>query len=226
VKSKATLAVRLPSAPVFEKASQDGRDGDVAFDLPWTLRAGIEVRFVRDLKVELAANYDRNSLHDSITFTPSRIAFKNVVGLPAAYYVAPVSIPRGFQDSVAIHLGSEYAFELGGLVWEARGGASFETSAIPSAYESVLTIDQEKITTALGASVHVGKLRFDVTYAHVFGFDVNVDPKDAKIALINPVQATPPKVPNIINAGSYSARADALGIGMTYTFGASTADRL
>ena len=218
VRSPATLTARLPSTPVFAKATQEGTTGHVAFDLPWMVRAGIETRVVDDLRVELAFNYDRWSMHDSIVMTPDNIAFKNVAGFPATYPIPPVALPRHFQDSVAVHLGGEYSFQLGGLTWDARAGASFETSAIPNAYTSVLTIDQNKVTAALGGSLHWRKLRLDLTYAHVFGFDVTVDPRDARISLTSPVQANLPKNPDYINGGHYAARANILGAGLTYTF--------
>jgi long-chain fatty acid transport protein len=225
VRAPATLNVRLPASPLFQDASQSGTSGRVAFDLPWTLRAGVETRALADaLKVELSFNYDRWSMHDAITLTPDGIALKNVVGLTSTYYLPPITLQRDFQDSVAVHLGGEYGFRAGGLDWEARSGVAFETSAVPPAYESVLTIDQNKITTALGGSLHWRKLRFDVTYAHVFGFNVNVDPADAKISLVSPVLANPPKQPDYINGGNYSARADVVGLGMTYTFDPAPAD--
>ena len=223
VRSPATLTARLPSTPVFAKATQEGTAGHVAFDLPWMVRAGIETRVVDKLRVELAFNYDRWSMHDSIVMTPDNIVFKNVAGFPATYPVPPVALPRHFQDSVGLHLGGEYTFKLADLDWDARAGVSFETSAIPTAYTSVLTVDQNKVTTALGGSMHWRKLRLDLTYAHVFGFDVNVDPRDARIALTSPVRANPPKVPDYINGGHYAARANVLGAGLTYTFDAAPA---
>jgi len=138
--------------------------------------------------------------------------------------VPPVSLPRNFQDSASVHLGGEYTFQAGGLSWDGRAGVSFETSAIPNAYESVLTIDQNKVTAAIGASVHINKVRLDIVYAHVFGFDVNVDPGTAKISQVSPVQANPPKNPDYINGGMYSARADVLGLGLAYTFDPSLKD--
>jgi long-chain fatty acid transport protein len=218
VRAKATLNTRLPATPVFEKASQVGTSGQVAFDLPWSVRAGVETRAVENLRVEVSFNFDRWSMHDAITLTPDNIVLKNVVGFPQLFRIPPVSLTRHFQDSVAIHAGGEYAFKAGNLDWTARGGVSFETSAVPNAYESVLTIDQNKVTAALGASLHWKKVRLDLTYAHVFGLPVNVDPKDAKIALVSPVRANDPVKPDYINGGSYAARADAIGLGLAYTF--------
>ena len=219
VRAAAKLKTRLPSTPVFEKASQDGEDGRVSFDLPWSVRAGVESRMVEDLRIEVSFNYDRWSMHDSINLVPGGIALKNVAGFPSKYNIPPVTLPRHFQDSVAIHLGGEYRFMAAGLEWEGRGGLAFETSAIPNNYTSVLTIDQNKLTAALGASLHWKKFRFDLTYAHVFGFNVDVDPKDAKIPLTSPVKANEPKNPDFINGGQYAARANVVGLGLAYSFG-------
>ena len=213
-----------PRPPVFQQATQQGTGGNVAFNLPWTLRAGIETRVVDNLRVEVSFAYDAWSMQDAITLTPTNIALKNVAGFPSLYYVPPVSLPRNFQDSASVHLGGEYTLKLGGLAWDGRAGVSFETSAVPSAYESVLTIDQNKVTLAGGLSVHINKARLDFVYAHVFGFDVNVDPNSAKIALTSPVQANPPKSPDYINGGTYSARANVLGLGLAYTFDPSLKD--
>ncbi len=224
VNAPATLNVRLPSTPVFDEASQQGTGGRVTFDLPYTLRAGVETRVVDDLRVEASFAYEGWSMHDAITLTPNNIALKNVVGFPQVYDIPPVTIPRNFQNAWSVHLGGEYTFKAGGLKWDVRAGASFETSAVPNAYESVLTIDQNKVTAAGGASMHWGKFRFDVVYAHVFGFDVDVDPANAKLSLISPVAANPPVNPDYINGGHYSARADVVGLGLAYTFDPAVPD--
>jgi len=218
VRAKATLKARLPATPTFERATQDGEGGRVSFDLPWSLRAGIETRIVENLRLEASFNFDRWSMHDAIRLTPDGVSFKNVAGFPETYYIPPVTLPRHFQDSVAVHLGGEYSIAVKEYVITPRAGLAFETSAVPNAYESVLTIDQNKVTAAIGGSFQWKKLRIDLTYAHVFGFNVNVDPRDAQIALISPVQASEPKSPDHVNGGQYSARADVIGLGLAYTF--------
>jgi long-chain fatty acid transport protein len=212
------LKTRLPASPLFEKATQEGTDGNVTFQLPWILRAGVENRMVPNLRIELALNFDKWAMHDSIVLTPENIALKNVAGFPQTYNLPPVTLPRHFQDSFAVHLGGEYTLKLSKVDLDLRAGVSFETSAIPNAYTSVLTIDQDKVTAGLGGSLHIGKVRLDAVYAHVFGFNVDVDPKAAQISLISPVAANPPKTPDTINGGHYAARADVIGLGLAYTF--------
>jgi long-chain fatty acid transport protein len=218
VRSHATLDTRLPPSPLFSQASQQGRDGTVSFDLPWTVRAGIEMRAVENLRLELAGKLEHWSMHDAITLNPQNIALTNVTGFPKTYYIPPVTLPRGFQDSASVNLGGEYHLKGGGLEWDVRAGVSYESTAIPTNYLSVLTIDQNKITGAIGGSLYWKALRVDIVYAHVFGLDVDVNPSTAKLPLISPVQANPPKTPDLINGGHYAARADMIGLGIAYTF--------
>jgi long-chain fatty acid transport protein len=218
VRASATVKTRLPATPFFEKATQNGDQADVAFDLPWNLKFGVETRAVKDLRLEAGFGFERWSMHDAIRMTPHGIALENVA-LIGTTFIPPISLPRNFKDSVSVRLGGEYAIPLKSVTLVPRAGVSFETSAVPNQYLSVLTIDANKVTAALGGSLHYGKWRFDVAYAHVFAFTTTVDPADAKITQVSPVNANPPAQPDYINGGVYAARADAIGLGMAYTFG-------
>ncbi|HVY48574.1 MAG TPA: outer membrane protein transport protein [Minicystis sp.] len=224
VRAGGTIETRLPSTPVFERAKQVGDDVSVAFDLPWNVRVGVENRLVDDLRVEVGFGFERWSMHDAITVTPNHLALEDVAGLPKDYFVPTIKIPRDFQDSVSVRAGGEYSFKLLGYQWEGRGGVSFETSAVPNQYLSVLTIDSNKVTASLGLGLHVNKWRFDAVYGHVFAFDQTVDPRQAKIAQIVPVSANPPKTPDNVNGGQYSARADVVGVGLNYQFDVAPAE--
>jgi long-chain fatty acid transport protein len=199
VRAPATIKTRLAAAPVFEKATQEGGAADA-------------------LKMELGLGYERWSMHDNILSEPKDVVLKNVAGFPAEYRVPKVVFPRNFDNSASARVGGEYSFKLWDKLWDARAGMSVESSAVPAEYLSVLTIDALKLTTAAGLGVHLGKWRFDALFAHVFAFDVTVDPKTARIPQVSPVQANPPKYPNYINGGVYSARANVIGLGVAYTF--------
>ncbi len=218
VRAPAKLKVRLPSTPVFERASVEGEDADVAFDLPWSIHTGVETRAVENLRLELAASYERWGMHDSIRLTPNGIGLKNVVGFPETYLVPPINLVRRFQDTFSVKVGGEYAIAVKNVTIVPRAGVSFESSAIPKEYLTVLTLDANKVTASVGASVHIGKWRLDAVYAHVFGLGVTVDPKDAKITQESPVIANPSKTPSYVNGGIYGMRADIVGLGLAYTF--------
>jgi long-chain fatty acid transport protein len=221
VRSGGSLRTRLPATPVFETARQEGEDVDVSFELPFTLRLGVETRAVESLRLELGFAWEHWSMHDEIRVNPDNVALRNVVGFPDPFYLPSVSLPKGYVDAVSVRAGGEYSFELLGQRWDARAGLSFETSAIPAEYLSVQVIDAPKLTPALGLGLHVGQLRIDATYAHVFAFDVEVAPDQARLAQVSPVDANPPRNPNYINGGVYSARADVVGLGIAYKFDAA-----
>lgn len=226
VRAPATIRTRLPATPVFEVASQEGEEADVSFDLPWTLKLGVESRLVDDLRVELGFAYEGWSMHDAITIEPDGIALKNVAGFPETYYIPDVSFPRNFQDAVSVRLGGEYTIRTGDVVIDVRGGVAYETSAVPADSLTVLTIDSAKVTPALGASLHVGKVRIDAVFAHVFASEVTVDPAEARVAQVSPVQANPPERPNYVNGGVYSSRANIVGLGLSYLFDPAPADMM
>ncbi|MFO0592083.1 MAG: outer membrane protein transport protein [Polyangiaceae bacterium] len=220
VRAGATIRTRLPATPVFEKASQQGDAADIAFDLPWSLRAGVELRLLENLRVEVGGGYDAWSMHDKIHVAAKGVALKNIAAFPETYYIPPIDLPRKFQDTFSVRAGGEYTLSLAGLRWEGRAGIAYESSAVPTDYLHVLTLDADKIVPSVGVSVHFGKLRLDAVYAHVIMFDRQVDPATAKIAQVSPVVANPPAQPDYVNGGLYSARADIVGLGLTYQFGA------
>ncbi len=218
INAPATESVRLPSAAVFDNASVAGDSANVSFRLPWTARAGIEVRPVEDLRVEAGVGMEAWSLHDEIRVESEDIALENVAGFPPSYTIAPISIERNFQDSYSARLGGELGFDVGSYRLVARSGVMWERSAIPKEYLSATTIDLDKFVVAIGGSLHIGKWRFDGVFARVFARDENVGVREQRIEQLNPVLSNPPSSPNYINAGSYSASANVLGLGLVYQF--------
>jgi long-chain fatty acid transport protein len=224
VRAGATIRTRLPSTAVFQKASQEGQAADIAFDLPWNLRAGVEVRPIENLRLEVAGSYEAWGMHDKISVSPKGIALKNIAAFPENYFIPPLDLPRNFQDTGSVRAGAEYSLDALGQKWDGRAGVSYESSAVPTDYLHVLTFDSDKVSASVGLSLHVGKVRFDAVYAHIFLFDRFVDPATAKIAQVSPVVANPSKNPDYINGGFYSARADIVGLGITYQYGEAPKD--
>jgi long-chain fatty acid transport protein len=218
VDAPASVNVRLPNAVEFDKASQQGTDAHVQFNLPAILRFGVEVRPIDALRIE--ATYVREfwSNHSSIDIHPDNIKLLNVTGFPSPFGVSNISIPRNFQDSNSFRLGGEYRVRISDYDFGFRAGINYEKSAVPNAYLSVLTIDLDKVTTGIGGSIYIGDhWRLDAVYAHVFASDTTVSAQEAKVPRVNPVNGNPTPV-EAINGGTYSATADVLGVGVQYKF--------
>lgn len=220
VNAPATVSVKLPSAAPFDNAAQQGTGARVKFRLPPIVRLGIEARPIPALRVELAYAHEFWSMHDTIDVVPQDVSLVGVTGFPSPFPVGKITLPRNFQDSNSVHLGGEYHtdFSKGAYGLDLRAGVAFEQTAIPVAYLSPLTVDMNKVTVAIGDSIRIGPhWRFDLTYAHVFAFDVDVPPDQAAIGRVNPVHGNPVPV-EAVNGGYYSAKADVLGVGLNYRF--------
>jgi len=212
------VTVRLPTAPEFDNASQQGDSTHVWFRLPPTFRLGVEVRPIDRLRIELAYSVEFWSMHDTIDVQPTNLALLNVTGFPSPFPVSKITIPRNFKDAHSFRLGGEYHHPMNGWAMNFRLGFNFDPSAIPKAYLSPLTVDLDKLTIAGGIGIDVGAhWRLDAVYARVIGFDTHVDPAIAAIPRVNPVHGNPTPI-DAVNGGSYSASANVLGIGMQYRF--------
>jgi long-chain fatty acid transport protein len=224
INAPAKIQVRLPTAAVFDKAYQDGEDARVRFRLPPVLRFGAEYRMdlgdETTLRLELAYVREFWSLHESIDVRPENVKLYDITGFPSPFGVAPISLPRHFQDSNSFRLGGEYStksiFKSNRI--DLRAGASYETSAIPEEWVSPLTYDANKIIGSAGASLHAGEnWRLDAVAALVLLNGTQVAPDTAQVPRVNPVQGNPTKTESI-NGGEYSARAIILGVGAQYKF--------
>ncbi len=222
VNAPATIKVRLPTAVEFDKAQQVGEKARVRFQLPAVLRVGIEGRHEFEnkslLRVEAAYVREFWSMHKAIDVLPDNITLVGVYSFPSPFGVAPISLPRNFQDTNSFRLGGEYTMMIAGYTIDVRLGGNYEKSAIPSAYLSPLTIDLDKVTASIGGGLYIGEhLRLDGVYAHVFTMDTTVSPSEAAVPRVSPVRGNPTPL-EAINGGSYSARADVLGVGLNYKF--------
>ncbi|MFO0677309.1 MAG: outer membrane protein transport protein [Polyangiaceae bacterium] len=218
VNAPATIRVKLPTASPFDDARQEGQDATVRFQLPGVARLGVEFRPFDPLRIELGYAREFWGIHQSIDIAPKNIQIYGLTGLPSPFAVSPITLPRGFKDSNSVRLGAELTLPARKNAVSLRAGVSFEESGIKREYVSPLTIDLDKVTAAGGASFHLGDhWRFDVVYAHVFGFDEYVSPDEAKVPRVNPVKGNPTATESV-NGGRYAAAADVIGVGGVYRF--------
>ncbi|MCB9603752.1 MAG: OmpA family protein [Sandaracinus sp.] len=222
IRGEAELDVRLPAAPLFDGATVDGNKATLELAMPIILRAGVEVRPTRGLRVEAAVVYERWSMQDAATITPKNVWIRDAVAI-GDYQVGPISIPRNMNDVWSLRLGGSYR------VWDDRldlsAGVNYETSSFDDAYLTPLTLDTGKFVVGLGASVEVHEgVWIDVSYAHVFLQDRNVT--DSQVPQPNPIR--PPRNPDVdpnaggvvyVGNGNYQMEADMVGLGIRWQIG-------
>ncbi|HEY8088004.1 MAG TPA: outer membrane protein transport protein [Polyangiaceae bacterium] len=217
ISSPATITMQMPSSVVFDGASQDGTHAHVRFVLPAIARAGVEIRPMDDLRLELAYVREFWSSQQSIDISPQGMSIDGIAGMPPKVNIPHISMPRGFQDAQSLRLGSEVKYTIGDYPVATRMGVSYESSAVPPAYLNLSALDFQKWVASVGGSLYVGPhWRFDGVWAHTFASTTYVDPNVAKIPRINPIDGNAPFEP--VNGGRYSANADVFGVGLNYLF--------
>jgi long-chain fatty acid transport protein len=209
VDSGGKVRARLPRAAYFDGAFVKGEDATVKFTLPAALRFGVEVRPMPRLRFEAELDVELWSQHETIEIDTTRISIENVRGV-GSYQLSPVRIERHFENVLGIHLGGE--LEVHERV-TLRAGYAYEPSAVPSKYLQLLSPDGDKHLIAIGGSARLGKLRLDLTFAHVLQGDREVT--DSVALQQNPIR---PAGQVVIGNGSYHVAANILGLGAAYTF--------
>ncbi|HTB74390.1 MAG TPA: outer membrane protein transport protein [Polyangiaceae bacterium] len=215
-----TVDVRLPSAVVFDNASQHGTSAHLHLELPPILRAGVELRPLEgdELRIELAYVREFWSVEKSLDITPDDIQLLNITGFPSPFNINAISIPRAMKDSNSFHLGAEYNPPIAQKRLVVRAGVSYETSAMAPAYVSPLTIDNSKVAASIGGSIIVSEhLRLDGVLSHTFQGDVTVAAADARVPISNPVNGNPVRQ-DYVNGGTYHADLWVIGGGLEYRF--------
>jgi long-chain fatty acid transport protein len=217
ISAPAQLQIQLPTNEVFDTAHVNGSNAHVTFTLPAIARAGIEVRPIPALRIE--ATYVREfwSAQRSINAQPEGITITGVTGLPPSIGVPMIVFPRNFKDASSYRIGAEYSLARNGYSFDFRSGLSYEESAVPVPYVSLLSLDMSKVTASFGFGLHFARhWRVDLLYAHLFCSDVYVSPSVAQIPHINPLNGNAPLEP--VNGGTYKAEADLIGLGANYAF--------
>ena len=184
INAPAKIQVQLPNAAVFKDARQEGEDARVRFRLPPDppLRRRVPHRPRRREHAPHRGSptcASSGASHESIDVRPENVKLYDITGFPSPFGVAPISLPRHFQDSNSFRLGGEYSTKsiFKSNRTDLRAGVSYETSAIPEEWVSPLTYDANKIIGSVGASLHAGEhWRLDAVAALVLLNGTNVRP--------------------------------------------------
>jgi len=198
VSATGTLAATLPTATVFEGAMVTGDDATLAYTLPPTVRAGVEVDVTASLRAEAALDVELWSMHDEVTLDPGGIRVEGVAG-QGALELATMTIPRDAETSFAPSIGIEWH----GPQLVLGAGYAYETAAIPAATVSVAAVDAAKHLVALGGGYEDAGWQIGAAVGLVALADVTVAPADARVPQLAPLQAA--NATTGVNAGSYAS---------------------
>lgn len=210
IRAKGKAKSRLPSDPLYDGAVMRGDRMDAVFDFPWALRAGVEVRPIPALRIEVAGSYEAWQMHDRVRFIPHGIFVDNMV-LAKTYELKETVLERNMQGVFSLHIGGEFEAIKNRL--SVLAGYMYETSGIPDETLTVLTPDGEKHLLSLGVAVRIGKVRLDLSYGHVFQADRTVtNSRSMQLAPMQPSIAVP------VGNGTYKVANDVIAVGVEARF--------
>jgi long-chain fatty acid transport protein len=210
VRADGTVKTRLPTDPFFANSRVVGDSVSVSFDFPFMVRAGVEYRPIKPVRVELGFDYEAWSMLDKHTIQPHGIYIDGVPGV-GRYYLNTMYIERHLEDTFSIHIGGEYEAIKDRLV--VRAGYLFESNATPDEYHTVFSPDGTHNLIALGLSVKLKKVRLDLSYGHMFTTDRTVT--NSKSLQLNPIQ---PSLAVPVGNGTYQIATDMLALGLDARF--------
>lgn len=206
VRASGTVHSRLPTDPQYVDAAIHGDKVKLAFNLPYDIRAAVELRMPKQLRVELMFSYAGWSMQKNFLISPQNIYIDGVPGL-GQYFLSAMTLNRGYKDVIGVALGGEYE-ALPKKLW-VRLGWMLETAATPAKTQTVLTPDGLRNYLALGLSSKFGPVRLDLSYAHVFIQDRNVT--NSESYQLNPLR---PPLQVAVGNGKYNFESDILAAGL------------
>lgn len=230
-----------------------GHDPEILLetDLPPILRAGLLVRPHPRIEIELDGVVEFWSVHDGIVASqidtsltggeegqplPDYVSSRGLCGfiqetdgtndcseIPAVYEGTDgqgnFEIREEFQDAVSVRLGFE-ANPVDPLV--VRAGYLLETSAIPDEWLGLAAIDSLKHAVGVGAALRLPGFEIGGTWYHVFYGERAISPEVSQGTQSTAFASTPP---NRIDAGTYRASVDNIGLYLRVNPGAIAASR-
>lgn len=117
--------------------------------------------------------------------------------------------PQGYHDSWSAALGAEYRWSEALLL---RAGVQLDKTPVDDSLRGARTPDDDRVRLAAGFTYDLSpNVRIDVSYAHVFVRDSDVDRTD-RVFAGTPVEA------QVQTRAETEASADILGVALRYTF--------
>ena len=211
----AEVANRRPGCN-YENAGDPCRDdtrADVQLAFPWVLRFGVEVRPVRELRLEASVVWETWSVQDEARIRPTDVWIEDALGGALDYQVGPMNIPRNMNDTVSVRVGGAYTIERAVTL---RLGGYWENGAFSDPYLTALTIDSDKVLASAGVGIHVSpEVTIDVAAGYLWMASRQV--RDSAVPQSNPIRPPASAAETIyVGNGDYSMTAPFFGLGVRW----------
>lgn len=180
--------------------------------LPMTLAAGVAVRPVPALEIEVASVWERWSSMKDILVEDIDVTITGGPLIGEQPVADTIALPAGYRDVVSVRLGAEYAITPDYAV---RLGGFYETGALSNEQLSVALYDPQKYQLSLGGSALIADhLGIDLAAAWLFFPDKHIT--NSEVTAINVFGDAEATVGN----GDFHSSGWMVGGQLSYAFGA------
>lgn len=218
VSGSGELDVVLPASGFFDGASVTGDKAAMSFTLPAMLRLAVEAEPIDRWRVELGFDVEFWSMHDEFTIEPEDVRIEGAPGV-GTYEIGDMTIPREFDDSIAVKLGVE-GQPLADAPLSVAAGYAYETAAAPDEYLSVMTVDGAKHLIAGGAGYRFGATTVFASVSYVDVAEREVTADEGQAPQLSPIRDDNQTAPldTFVNWGTYRAWWLTAGVGVASEF--------
>jgi long-subunit fatty acid transport protein len=194
----------------------DDASATVEFDLAPIIRVGAQYAHGDLMDVELAFVYEQWSSYDHVHVATEGVGLSVVGGDVEPF--EPIVQPKDWQDAWSIRLGNEW--HLMDDLLHVRGGAFYETSAIPNETHSVELVDGNKIGFGAGVGAKFFGTRLDVGYSLIHVLQRNIGDESIVFAdnQAPPIYADQQEPRTRVAMGTYDANFHVLTVALNIAF--------
>jgi len=212
------LSVVLPDSAFYDGATVTGSKAAMSFTLPAMLRVGVQVRVAPRWHVELDMDVEFWSMHDEFVIEPENVRIEGAPGV-GTYEVGDMTIPREFENSIAVKLGVEGQPSARTPLTVAAGYA-YETAAVPDKTLSVMTMDGSKHLVSGGLGYAFGSTTVYGAVSYVAVADRSVSAQEGEGPQLSPIRDDNQTAPldTFVNWGQYGAWWLTAGVGVVSEF--------
>lgn len=213
-----------PDQVIVSKTSRD-KDVSLNISMPLIIKSGFAIRPSSATEIEFSAIWQQWSSIENVTITDLDLEVdlnENHTNPLIAEQMQDVVItddvilPANYQDAWSLRIGGEHRL---GSDFSLRAGTFYETSAIPSATQSVSLIDGKKIGYGIGGGYRPhANLTIDVGLTQSFLTPTEATDSEVKQISVNALSGEFLDGTTIGN-GTYESSSLIFGAGMTYEFG-------
>ncbi|MCB9684985.1 MAG: outer membrane protein transport protein [Alphaproteobacteria bacterium] len=202
----------------FSETRYDDEDVALNIGIPWVVRAGVAVRPIERLEIELATVWQDWSSLDDILIQDIDIEIQSdspLVPEDQRTVDDTIALPAGLRDTVSLRLGAEARVH---ELLAVRAGGFWESAALAEDEVSVALVDTPKTQIGCGASGFFADEHFRLDASFAWLFFQSLEIRDSTVKQID-AGVFDTTIPLVVGNGDLKSHGWIVGVAGSASFG-------